>query len=390
MRIAIPLLLLVAALPGAASANIAQSRANPASFGGPKLDGQSGLRVQGETLALDCQVEAGEPICRFTASYRFHNPTATRQVTAAAFYGVRASEIAIVQDGRAAGRTLSPREARRLDGALAELRASGEVTRTGMALSVEPGRTALVTVTGRMAPGRYFSPSYALAAPRSRHILLGGMPPRSNTFHLDYLISPIRSWGPAPEIALTLRHPAGWDLWLSCHRQSPRGAPASCPAGQRAFDGATVVQRLTISGETVDTLSLEIKLPPRIFWNGGVLAGIGGNLDDSGGLRARFGYEIAGPEWLLLSLSLDTNFRDDLVLAPMVEAATPSVLILPSLGLGLGMPVRLVEERRVGIRVQLTVHWPILGWVTSFDIYPGQGFSEPRRFQVSMLAQIGL
>ena len=73
-----------------------------------------------------------------------------------------------------------------------------------------------------------------------------------------------------------------------------------------------------------------------------------------------------------------------------MPASTPSVLILPSLGFGLGMPVRVVEERRVGLRVQLTVQWPVLGWVTCFDIYPGQGFSEPRRFQVSMLAQIGL
>lgn len=395
------LLVLLSALASSpARANIAQARPYPALLDGPRLDGPSALRVVSEELELACEEERGEPVCRFTARYRFVNPSTTRQVALCAFYGVRASELELVQDGRAVGRPLTPEQVRRLDAAAATHRGVGEVTRAGMELSVEAGRTAEVTVRGRLAPGRYFSPSYALPVPRSRHLLLGGKPERSNTFHLDYLIAPIRSWGPAPAIAVTVRRPARWELTLACPRRGPeaasqprRSAPpiaASCPAVRRELDGATVIERLTLAGEEVDELGLVIQLPPRILYNGGVLAGIGGNLDDSGGLRARFGYEIAAPEWLLLSLSVDTNFKDDLVLTPTIEAATPSVLILPSLGLGVGMPVRLVEERRVGVRVQLTVHWPILGWVTCFDIFPGQGFSEPRRFQVSMLAQIGL
>jgi hypothetical protein len=396
------LLLLLALAAPPARANIAQARPNPALLDGPRLDGASALRVLGEELELDCEEERGEPICRFTARYRFVNPSPTRQVALAAFYGVRTSELELVQDGRAVGRQLTAEQAQRLDRAAATGRGLGDVTRAGMELSVEAGRTALVTVRGRMAPGRYFSPSYALPVPRSRHLLLGGKPERSNRFHLDYLIAPIRSWGPAPAIAVTIRRPARWELALGCPRGSAgdslEGArarplaprPTTCPAIRREHDGRRVVERLTIAGGEVDELNLAIELPPRLLWNGGVLAGIGGNLDDSGGLRARFGYEIAAPEWLLISLSVDTNFRDDLVLTPTIEAATPSVLILPSLGLGVGMPVRLVEDRRVGVRVQLTVHWPILGWVTCFDIFPGQGFSEPRRFQVSMLAQIGL
>ena len=79
------------------------------------------------------------------------------------------------------------------------------------------------------------------------------------------------------------------------------------------------------------------------------------------------------------------------MLTPGLELATRSfMVIIPSLGIGAGMPIRLVDDRRVGIRAQVTVHWPLLGWVTCFDVYPGPGFSEPRRFQVAMLAQIGL
>ena len=391
------LLLGLAALAAPAHANIAAPRPNPAVVGGPLLDAQGNpLRVKGEQLSFDCELEGGQPICRFTARYQFVNASSTRQAVLAAFRGVRTTELQIVQDGRAIGRQLSAND--RLRFTQAVRRGEDDVLLAGMQLDVEPHRTALVTVTGRMTPGRYFQPGYDLPAVRTRHIFLGSRPERSNVYNLEYLISPIRTWGPAPEIAVTLRHPASWELRLSCRprepaSQSTRSRSAgdwSCPAARREREGGRVVQTLTVSGEAVDTLGLAIEPPERLLFHGGPILGIGGNLDDSRGLRARFGYEIALPRWLMLSLALDTNFQDDLVLAPGIEAATPSVLILPSLGLGLGLPIRLVEERRVGLRVQLTVQWPLLGWVTSFDIYPGQGFSDPRRFQVSMLAQFGL
>jgi hypothetical protein len=93
----------------------------------------------------------------------------------------------------------------------------------------------------------------------------------------------------------------------------------------------------------------------------------------------------------VISLALDASFRDDLVLAAGAEAATRSyAAIIPSLGVGLGVPLRLYPERQVGLRAQLTVHWPFLGWVTCFDVYPAADLSAPRRFQVALLAQLGL
>jgi len=389
-RLLLAAALLLAALPGAARANLAQSRPRPGVLGGAATSGPTPIRVVAEELEFRCASEHRLPVCRFEARYRFRNPAPTPQAADAVFYGVDATELRALQDGRPIGRELPAIERRQVGQELArgsDVLASpgGRVSRAGLRIELPAGGTALVAVEGRIAPGRYFEAGYQISVPRARHLLLGSAAPRSNLFHLEYLVSPIRTWGPAPEIAVSVSYPRSWQLQVLAR-------PGSLLRPERSAAGGRLVERFRIEGARVDTLTLAMEVPPPLPFNGGLLLGIGGNLDDSGGLRARFGYEIAAPEWLLLSLAVDTNFRDDVVLAPGIEAATPSILgIIPSLGVGLGAPVRLVErDRRVGLRVQLTVHWPILGWVTCFDLYPGQGFDEPRRFQVAMLAQIGL
>jgi hypothetical protein len=388
-RVLSSIICVLAAAP-AARANLAQSRPYPAVIGDVGASAPSALRVTGEQLTFSCSDERGRPLCRFEALYTFRNQTSSPAAADAVFLGVDAGELRVTQDGRPIGRELDASMQRTVDATLArgERRPGTQLTSAGLRIALERGRTARVSVAGRIAPGRYFQAGYDIPLPRTRHMLLGASPPRSNTFHLEYLISPIRSWGsPAPEIAVSVSYPRAWKLSVRA-----TGGPTERPDATRANAGRRrVVESFRVAGQSVDKLWLEIQAPPPLPFHGGPFAGVGGNLDDSGGLRARFGYEIAAPEWLLLSLAVDTNFRDDVVLAPGVEAASRSFAgIIPSVGLGLGLPVRLVEERRVGLRVQLTVHWPILGWITCFDVYPGRGFSEPRRFQVGMLAQIGL
>ena len=121
-----------------------------------------------------------------------------------------------------------------------------------------------------------------------------------------------------------------------------------------------------------------------------VITRIGGTVDDSSHLRARLGYEFAAPKWLIYGLTLDSDFTTDLVVSGMIEAATPFVLMLPSLSGGVGVPVRVLPEAEVGIRIQLGVQYPVAGFVTSFDIYPGLDADDPNMFEVTLLFQVGL
>jgi hypothetical protein len=71
---------------------------------------------------------------------------------------------------------------------------------------------------------------------------------------------------------------------------------------------------------------------------------------------------------------------------PMVTAATDSIfVIIPSVGLGVGVPVQLAPDLRVGGRVALDVHFPLIGFVAALDLYPTAGL-----YQVSLLGQVGL
>ena len=75
---------------------------------------------------------------------------------------------------------------------------------------------------------------------------------------------------------------------------------------------------------------------------------------------------------------MDTNFNDVFVVSPTVEAVSPSFMGLPSLGLGLGVPVQLEAKNIVGLRAQFSAMIGALGFVGSVDFYEGEGALSAR------------
>lgn len=58
-------------------------------------------------------------------------------------------------------------------------------------------------------------------------------------------------------------------------------------------------------------------------------------------------------------------------------AATNSVaVILPSLGLGVGIPVAFAPDMQVGARLTLDVHSSSLGFVSALDVFPSDGTAQ--------------
>ena len=130
---------------------------------------------------------------------------------------------------------------------------------------------------------------------------------------------------------------------------------------------------------------------PVPIYHGGPLVGVGARAGAPAEFRMRFGYEFAAPDWLIHGLAVDTDFEERVVLTPMIDAASPSVLfILPSVGLGLGVPIRIVPEATVGMRFQGTLQWPIVGFVTSIDVYPGSHVAAHDRVEATLLGRVSL
>lgn len=85
-------------------------------------------------------------------------------------------------------------------------------------------------------------------------------------------------------------------------------------------------------------------------------------------------------------LAADTNFSGLWVVAPTIEAASDFVLILPSCGLGLGLPVRIAPHTAVGMRGQLSMMFASVGLSFGMDVFPRD--SSP--LQLTLLGQISL
>lgn len=381
-------------LAGPARANLAASRPDPALLANPVGPAEPGLRVVAESLSFDCRQEGGEPVCAFEARYTFQNPAVRYVTVPAAFYSYRARDIRIVEDGTPIDRPLTAEQERDLDLRVRSLMHPGsvdprakDVTRSGAAISAIPEARVEVQITGTILPGRYFKATYAIPTTHARHVLLGSNPPASDHFNLDYLVAPIRTWGPAPRIRVQVTHPERWQVRLSTSAGGGGGDPAEDRLDRRS---GTVTHQLVIDGQNVDVFSMGVDLP-RGLQHGGLLLGLGGNVDDSGGMRGRAAWAIAGPDWLFYSLGVDSDLKRDLVVAPLLEMTTPSIFyVIPSLGAGVGVPVRLRPQIDVGGRLQFTVQWPVLGFVAWVDYYPERPWSDPGAVQISLLGQLAL
>jgi len=137
---------------------------------------------------------------------------------------------------------------------------------------------------------------------------------------------------------------------------------------------------------------LNIALTKRKPWwtLGGVQLGLGARLGDGSRFMARLGYQLAAPESLLHSLSVETDFREQLVLTPLTQYATPQIVIIPSLGLGVGVPVQVLPEARPGLRLLADLHFGPVGAVFSWDHYPRLREGSDSFSRLTLLFQVGL
>lgn len=275
-----------------------------------------------------------------------------------------------------------------------ELASDTRVGRTGLAMVVEPGERQELVVSGVARPGATWFPRFPSGL-RVRHLLLyRGRQARS--YGVDYLLSPIQTWAQAGPIEVEVRYPANWqfaggpiavgDVWedaWSVMRQISDGGWTT------AREGGVAVATRTLAADEGDRLALELTVPGSRVFHGGPLVGVGSVADlDNFGMR--FGWEIAAPEWLHYSVNLDTDFDDYLTLTPLAEVATPFLGMLPHLGIGAGVPVRVQPDTQVGGRLNFTAGFGVINYVLTLDFYPGLSDSAEDVWQTSMFGQISL
>lgn len=408
-----PKLALVAAtlatlgVPAAARGNIAAVQRQPGILGAPQWGSTTPLVVEQEQLTFDCADDRPEPTCAFEARYRVANPTAEPQSVLADFLGVDARDVEVRIDGTPASTELTEDDRERFVALVAGARTGadphevlgGDVTHAGFTLELEPGGRCEVTATGKIAARARFQPYSWFPAAVTRHVLLdvavGGR--RAADFDLRYLLSPLETWAEARAVTVVVRYPTDWGFAavLGDDYDLEGDLPAEPPAGWTvAVEGERATATWQAEGETPAVLDLGFDAGSiEAFHTGGAVLGFGGMVGaGDGGFYMRWGYEVAYPSWLLYGVSVDTDFQDRVILALQLQGASPiaSIPIFPSLDLGVGLPIQLLPETQVGVRLSCGFTWGPVGFNATFDLFPGYDTSHPDFAQIGLYGLIVL
>ena len=349
--------------------------------------GPSPIEVRDGALVIDCG--RGPDACSLRVTYQLHNDGSARVEGVAAFYAIDTDDVAVTVDGQPADTAIGDGDAAAFDasivasdeGAREDLARYGvRISRHGVAVALAAGAAAEVVVTGTIHPTERHRYYLGMPAAPARHRLFvrGGRTDRR--IGLRYFVAPIRTWSGFPAaMSFTLVHPAGWEAW----NDGVDGATTRTAGGLTTHEG-----RLDTAQAT---LAIDLTLSARTPIHAGALLGIGGHVDDATGVRLRAGVE-AGRGAYLASLALEVERDDDatgLVVVPAITAASPWVIIVPSIGLGAGVPIRIAPTVEIGGRVQADAQLGPLGMLLAIDYFPGME-AGVRRFTVAVLGQLSL
>ncbi|RKG96861.1 hypothetical protein D7V97_35085 [Corallococcus sp. CA053C] len=342
-----------------------------------------------EKLDFDCAEVEHEAVCHFEARYRLRNGTPEAEVIDAAFLGLRTREVSVQFDGEPLPVTEGQADPMGPTSGSARL-AQSPVERFGFTLTLPPGREGELLVRGLMQLERRFLPSgYVWPAVQARHALLSPGPARATHWDIDYLLGPIRTWAGNPNLHVTVRVPSAWEVGSSPDA-SAHTLPVATGWRLRHEDAHGVAERRLTAASAPEWLNVTLTKPKPWWTPGGVQLGLGARLGDDSRFMARLGYQFAGPESFLHSLSVETDFREQVVLTPLTQYATPQVAIIPSLGLGLGIPVQVLPEARPGLRLLADLHFGPLGAALSWDHYPALREGTDSFSRLILLFQGGL
>ncbi|MDQ3030852.1 MAG: hypothetical protein M3Y87_00410 [Myxococcota bacterium] len=135
-------------------------------------------------------------------------------------------------------------------------------------------------------------------------------------------------------------------------------------------------------------VALELSRGNRDFLrHGGPFLALGGTID--AGFRGRLGYEIGIEEFVLVSIAIESDFDRQVIVTPQVEVASWGMVLIPSLSLGVGVPIRVTNDvlypSTAGLRIEASATFFAVAFVATLDVWPNDG-----TYQLTLLGRIGL
>lgn len=255
---------------------------------------------------------------------------------------------------------------REVDGRAVSWEESREATRR---FRIRPRQTVVVVLGGDVrerggagpfyGAGCFLDPHGGCPGMYARHAFVGRATsprPADSTLWLPSLDSERLS-----AATITIRHPSRW-----------RVSSFSPDVGvERAADGRST--RLTLpAGFEGDAAKLERGRRVRRD-RGGPFLGLGRVRRQGPFLRVGYEHPLAvlGDDFgVSLSGTVESNVVDQLGVAVVGSFILPTASILPSLSLGLGVPVQCAPQPAGGVRLEMSLHARLLGVEVMVDRYP--------------------
>jgi hypothetical protein len=140
-----------------------------------------------------------------------------------------------------------------------------------------------------------------------------------------------------------------------------------------SVDKATIeeatVGKVNIEKVSVEEIDVTLRSAPRDVSPGGPVLALG-EVVGRGAVVGRVGWEIFAPTSVAHGFAVDATTEGAVTVAYLPQIVTGSWLLLPSLGLGLGLPVQLAPLLTSGLRFQASLALPLVGLVTWLDVLP--------------------
>jgi hypothetical protein len=168
--------------------------------------------------------------------------------------------------------------------------------------------------------------------------------------------------------------------------QGPAGwrAAATDGEGVRDAEGRSELVASADAQDGVRPVFLERGFHNDIVRHGGPFLALGAAIDK--GFRARVGYELGISDLVLVQVALDTDFSSQLVAAALLEVASWSAVILPSVSFGVGVPVQIRPDVRPGLRLEASATLFAAAFVATLDLWP----QSDGGYTLTLLGRVGI
>jgi len=320
----------------------------PMQYHGLRPPQPTSLALDQERILIHCPPADDTLRCNVSAHYVLSNPGPETAESDAPVVSTGISDVQVAQDGRPL-----------------------DVKPWALHLRVPAGGTTTIDISFTIAFASSLPGPESIGEPKTamqaRHPLLGGdtrdAPAHPVLFHWS------KGWSGSPQRFFDVRYPGGWRLHGSQWR------------AQGAITQRSIAREMAASDTPID-VDLR-KAPPAVpIVPGGPVVAAGSAIGQ--GFRMRYGYELGVFDWMLPAFTADVDYAGLLVLTPSVEYATAASIPVPSFSAGVGLPVRLHPDSRVGARFKLSAVM-VAGIEATVDYYPSD-----RDWETTLAARLSL